>query len=281
MNHNPFVKKILLSLLLVSSLAACQTTEIVTDTSNNTLYSTLWMQTAAEYEALSNQAYNTAQELLPAAKQDSTWTAALQQDGAYNALPPAIILDLDETAIDNSFYEARAILDQTGFTEESWNNWVREMQAEAITGAVEFTNKASEMDISIFYISNRHADVQDYTEQNLRELGFPVADSAVLSNAGKPEWTSAKMERRKWVADRHRILMLVGDDLNDFVPARNISIEQRKDLAEQHADKWGVKWFILPNPNYGSWKRALYTGREESDEERQQTRLNRLNDKRD
>lgn len=280
MNHNPFVKKILLSLLLVYFLAACQTTEVTTDTSNNTLYSTLWMQTAAEYEALSYQTYNTAQELLPAAKQDSTWTAALEQDGAYKTLPPAIILDLDETAIDNSFYEARAILDQTGFTEESWNDWVREMQAEAITGAVEFTNKANEMDVSIFYISNRHADVQQYTEQNLRELGFPVAGNAVLSNAGKPEWTSAKTERRKWVADRHRILMLVGDDLNDFVPARNISIEQRKDLAEQHADKWGVKWFILPNPNYGSWERALYTGREGSDKERQQTRLNRLKDKR-
>lgn len=274
------MKKSFAGLLLMLSLAACQSTNSTLDTSDKTLYSTLWIQTAAEYEALSYQAYNTSGRLLDVAHGDSEWTASLEQGESYGELPSAIILDLDETAIDNSFYEARGILDKSGFDPETWNSWVREKEAEAIKGAVELTSKADSMGISVFYITNRDASVQESTEENLRELGFPVADGAVMSNGGQPNWTSAKTERRQQVAGSHRILMLFGDDLNDFVPARGISIEERKNLVEEHSNKWGVKWFVLPNPNYGSWERALYTGEEDSEEERHQRRLDQLEDKR-
>lgn len=274
------MKKSFSGALLVLILASCQSTGQITDTSNNTLYSTLWIQTAAEYEALSYQAYNTSERLLPVAIEDSSWTASLEQGETFADLPPAIILDLDETAIDNSFYEARGILDNTGFDPETWNSWVREMEAESIKGAVKLTSDAYDLGVSVFYITNRDAEVQEATEQNLRDLGFPVADGSVMSSGGRPDWTSAKTVRRKLVADDYRVLMLFGDDLNDFVPARGISIEDRKQLAEEHSEKWGVKWFVLPNPNYGSWERALYTGDEETDEDRQQSRLNRLKDMR-
>jgi len=270
----------LLLLLPLLIFSACQTSENVTDYSNNTLYSTLWLQTAAEYEAHTLQAYNTAETLLPVALEDSSWTASLEQEDPFFDKPPAIILDLDETAIDNSFYEARVILDKTGFDAVSWNNWVREAEAEAVKGAVELTNYADELGVAVFYITNRDSEVQAYTEQNLLDLGFPVDEGSVMSNGGQPEWTSAKTERRKLVAENYRVLMMFGDDLNDFLPARDISIEERKRSVEDYADRWGVKWFVLPNPNYGSWERALYSGDEESDEELQQTRLKRLKDKR-
>ncbi len=269
-----------LAVLIMVLFTACQTSNHTVDHSNNTLYSTLWIQTAAEYEALSYQAYNTAETLLPVAVEDSSWTASLEQEDPYFDKPPAIILDLDETAIDNSFYEARVILDKSGFDNVTWNNWVREAEAEAIKGAVEFTNYADDLGVAVFYITNRDAEVQPYTEQNLIELGFPVKEGSVMSNGGRPEWTSAKTERRKLVAENYRIVMLFGDDLNDFVPARGISINERKALAEQYSDHWGVKWFVLPNPNYGSWERALYMGDEQTEEEAQQTRLNLLKDKR-
>ena len=268
-------------LAIICLFASCQTTEVINDTSNNTLYSTLWIQTAAEYEALTHQAYNTSARLLPDALEDSAWTAALQQGDSFHELPPAIILDVDETVLDNSFYEARGIIDKTGYQTKTWNNWVREMKAEAIKGAVDLTTRADEMGVAVFYITNRSADVQAATEENLREQGFPVSENSVMSNGGRPEWTSAKTARRQLVADDFRVLMLFGDDLNDFVPARGISIDQRKQLVEDHRDKWGYKWFVFPNPNYGSWERALYTGDEESAEEEQQTRLNRLKTKRD
>jgi len=145
---------------------------------------------------------------------------------------------------------------------------------------VELTNYADELGVAVFYITNRDSEVQAYTEQNLLDLGFPVDEGSVMSNGGQPEWTSAKTERRKLVAENYRVLMMFGDDLNDFLPARDISIEERKRSVEDYADRWGVKWFVLPNPNYGSWERALYSGDEESDEELQQTRLKRLKDKR-
>jgi len=266
---------------IICLFASCQTTEVINDTSNNTLYSTLWIQTAAEYEALTYQAYNTSARLLPDALTDSAWTAALQQGDSFEELPPAIILDVDETVLDNSYYEARGIIDKTGYQTETWNNWVREMKAEAIKGAVHLTTTADEMGVAVFYITNRSADVQAATEENLREQGFPVSENSVMSNGGRPEWTSAKTVRRQLVADDFRVLMLFGDDLNDFVPARGISIDQRKQLVEDHRDKWGYKWFVFPNPNYGSWERALYTGDEETSEEEQQTRLDRLKTKRD
>lgn len=272
-------KNISLSILIVF-LASCQTAEVAVDHEDNSLNSTLWIQTSAEYEALSYQAYNTSASLLDTALEDSSWTASLEQGEDYESLPPAIILDLDETAIDNSFYEARGIVDQTSFDPETWNAWVNEKQAEAIKGAVDLTNRADERGISVFYITNRDAAVQEATEQNLIDLGFPVAEGAVMSNGGRPEWTSAKTERRSLVAENNRVLMLFGDDLNDFLPARDISIDERKDRVEEHKSHWGVKWFVLPNPNYGSWERALYTGNEETEEERQQTRLNRLETKR-
>lgn len=265
--------------ILVVLFASCQTAEVAVKNADNSLYSTLWIQTAAEYEALSYQAYNTSFRLLETALEDSSWTASLEQRENYSDLPPAIILDLDETAIDNSFYEARGIIDNTDFDPETWNEWVREREADAIKGAVELTTRADELGIAIFYITNRDADVQEDTEQNLRNLGFPVAEGSVMSNGGRPEWTSAKTQRRSVVAADHRVLMLFGDDLNDFLPARNISIEERKERTEEHKNRWGVQWFILPNPNYGSWERALYTGDEETEEERQQTRLNRLETK--
>lgn len=274
------MKQILAGLSLIFLFSSCQTTEVVTDTSNNTLYSTLWIQTAAEYEALTQQAYNTSARLLSVALEDSSWTASLQQGETFRSLPAAIILDVDETVLDNSYYEARGIIDKTGFQTNIWNAWVREMEAEAIKGAVNLTNMAEEMGIAVFYITNRSANVQTATEQNLREQGFPVAENAVMSNGGQPEWTSAKTARRQVVADGHRVLLLFGDDLNDFVPARGISIDQRKQLVEEHSDKWGYKWFVFPNPNYGSWERALYTGEEGSAEDDQQTRLNRLETKR-
>lgn len=274
------MKKSLPVLLLFLVLTACQSTNSTLDTSQKTLYSTLWIQTAAEYEALTHQTFNTSAGLLDVALSDDEWTAVPDQSVAGDNLPPAIILDVDETVLDNSFYEARGILDKTGFDPETWNSWVREKKAEAIKGAVQLTQKADSLGISVFYITNRDASVQESTEQNLRSHGFPVTQGAVMSNGGRPNWTSAKTERRQLVADAHRVLMLFGDDLNDFVPARGITIEERKELVGRHRNKWGVKWFIFPNPNYGSWERALYTGNEESEKERHKTRLNRLQDKR-
>ena len=234
---------------------------------NQTLFATLWTQTAAEYDALTLQAYQTAERMLDLALADSGWTASLEQQPGYENLPPAIILDVDETVLDNSYYQARIIRDRQSYDPDTWNDWVREADATALAGALDLTQAASEAGIAVFYITNRDAQVEQETVQNLRESGFPVADGSVLTNGARPGWTSAKTARRTFVAQNHRILMLFGDDLNDFLPARSISVEQRDRLTEEHREKWGVQWFILPNPVYGSWERALYYGTDDLSEE--------------
>ncbi len=135
-----------------------------------------------------------------------------------------------------------------------------EAKANAVPGAVAFTQLAAEQDVEIFYLTNREAKVEEGTRQNLRALGFPLDEDEdrILSNHERKNWTSAKTERRAYVAKKHRIIMLFGDDLNDFISAKGISQQQRDEIVTNNTDRWNQSWYILPNPVYGSWENALY-----------------------
>jgi acid phosphatase len=101
-----------------------------------------------------------------------------------------------------------------------------------------------------------------------------------LLKGEKDNWTSSKIERRKMVADSYRILMLFGDDFNDFLPAKNMTQDNRDDLLEQHKANIGEKWFVLPNPIYGSWNDAMFNfNRSLSEDEKQKILEAHLNPK--
>jgi acid phosphatase len=221
---------------------------------------TLWVQTAAEFPALSLQAYLWGVALLPQALDDRQWTAApVEQRSGFQDLPPAVVLDIDETVLDNSPYQARRIEAQGEFTPESWNEWVLEARAKPLPGALEFVRTADSLGVAVFYVSNREAELEEATRKNLLEAGFPLGDGTedrILSRSERPDWGSDKTTRRAYIASRYRILMVAGDDLNDFVPAR-ISREERSALVERYRDYWGERWLILPNPIYGSWESAV------------------------
>ena len=89
---------------------------------NPLLNSTLWTQTAAEYEGTARQAYVLAEVMMKRALVDSTWTASIEQaedgSGSYREKPPAVVLDVDETVLDNSPYQARLILDDEAYGSE-------------------------------------------------------------------------------------------------------------------------------------------------------------------
>jgi acid phosphatase len=80
----------------------------------------------------------------------------------------------------------------------------------------------------------------------------------ILTRGERPEWTGAKSSRRQAVAGTHRVLMMVGDDLNDFLDVAGRSVRERSELAARYADYWGDRWWMLPGPTYGSWERALW-----------------------
>lgn len=270
---NYFTKTVPLSFvfLLIILLVACSSpaplqesspeTEETEETEHPTMNASLWMQHAAEYRALTSMIYRMAASNLSMALQDSYWTAYPNQEGKnIRKKPPAIIVDVDETVLNNAPFQARMILQNSDFDPEQWDSWVMEAQANAVPGALSFLNRAADEGVVIYYLTNREAKVEAGTRENLQKLGFPLSNNEdrILSNNEREDWTSAKTERRAYVAEKHRILMLFGDDLNDFISAKDITRHKRQMLVEQNQDKWGRQWFILPNPVYGSWEYALY-----------------------
>ncbi|SMO90437.1 5'-nucleotidase, lipoprotein e(P4) family [Fodinibius sediminis] len=244
---------------LATLITACSSTAGLLQ--HPTTSSTLWAQHAAEYRALTIQVYQTAAAQLGLAIEDSQWSAyPTQQDSILRDYPTAIVVDVDETVLNNSAFQARMIKKNSDFDPEAWNRWVMEARAEAVPGAQPFLKLASEKGIAIFYLTNRDAGVEAGTRANLRKLGFPLSskEDRILSNGEQPQWTSEKSARRRYVGSRYRILMLFGDDLNDFIPAKNRSLQERIRLVNQHQIRWGRSWYILPNPTYGSWEAALY-----------------------
>ena len=191
---------------------------------------TLYMQSAAEYRASALQTYQNARRALD---------AALEEEAA---LPPAVILDLDETALDNSAFAARMIAKGAPFSFGSdWSAWVSESASAAIPGVQEFLAYARSRGVTPVYITNRTTDMEAATRTNLEKLGFPVGAGRLLLRA--PDGTTDKTARRNDVASRYRVLLLFGDDVNDFTP--------RATLTEDAP--WGSRWFMLPNAIYGSW----------------------------
>ena len=219
----------------------------------------LWVQTSAEYRALALATFARARTELDRALADRSWTAALEQQGEIADLPPAIIADLDETLLDNSPYEADRIRVGGRFEPVSWNAWVTRARAAAIPGAAEFVHYAAARGVTVFYVTNRAAVLEEATRVNLAALGFPLAGDrdTLLMPGERPDWGSDKSPRRAEVARSFRILLLVGDDLGDFVSGARARPEERVALAESHSERWQRQWILLPNPYYGSWERAL------------------------
>lgn len=236
-----------------------------------TVNATLWMQQAAEYRILAEQVFGLATERLGSTIA-APGTAAVEQRDADPAalarLPTAVIVDLDETILDNAFYQARRALAGAEFDEASWEAWMAEGAATAVPGAIEFLQAASRAGHRIFYVTNRSCPrgtapgascaSREATLRNLAALGAPdtARPDALLQRGDRPEWSgSEKVSRRSWVAERHRIVALAGDDLHDFVDRAEYA-RRRAELAPL----FGTRWFLLPNAMYGSWERALVSG---------------------
>lgn len=221
---------------------------------------TLWVQTSAEHAALCRQAYAAATSHLDAALADPQWSAALEQGQNRALLPPAIIVDVDETILDNSPFQGELLRNGTAFDPALFTEWVETAQAKPLPGAVAFLRAAHDRGVTIFYVTNRKAHEEPATRDNLARAGFPLDDhvDTVLMRLERPNWIWDKSSRREAIVRGYRVLMLIGDDLNDFVGNSRVTLEQRHQLSDSHRDWWGERWIILPNPTYGSWLGAIY-----------------------
>lgn len=214
----------------------------------------LWVHSSAEFRAASMQTYAAARRALDEALADKTRVGATEETSDGPDQPPAIIVDADETVLDNTPYEARAIRAGTTYDKTLWKAWTAEGAAPAMPGATEFLRYAQSRGVTVFYVTNRDEDERPGTRANLERLGFPLrADMETLLLRTS---SSDKSPRRREVAKTFRILLLVGDDLNDFASMREAPWNERNALIETTKDWWGTRWFMVPNPMYGSWERA-------------------------
>ncbi|MCW5966575.1 MAG: hypothetical protein KIT83_21230 [Bryobacterales bacterium] len=222
----------------------------------------LWVRTSLEYRHVTTQAFRLASLMLDRGLADRNWTAALEQTSGYENLPPAVVLDVDETVLDNSPAQVEAMKSPTGlFREEDWDRWVRKAEAKAIPGAAEFLKLAAAKGVEIFYVTNREPKHEADTVRNLAAEGLPFADADHLLLTGEvPGWGSDKASRRRYVASRYRIVLLVGDDANDFMSGVRAGVEERMYAVAPYGAYLGTKWIMLPNPTYGSWENAIWGG---------------------
>lgn len=234
---------------------------------DDNLNAVLWVQRSAEYQVLAETVFRAAAERLDAALADPAWDALVpaerQAAGDAAGLPPAIILDIDETVLDNSAYQARLVVDGLEFADATWDAWVDEGRAIPVPGAAALTRAAAEKGITVFYISNRRAESTPATLANLRRQGLPVQHDGVFLGlgtevAGCEQAGSGKTCRRQLVGRGHRVLMQFGDQLGDFVQAAANSRSEHARLHAAYRDWFGQRWWMLPNPTYGAWEPAQF-----------------------
>lgn len=222
----------------------------------------LWMQTAIEHDLVFREVYRVAEQKLVQALADPQWDALPhgERSNDASALPAAVIVDVDETILDNSPFEARMIRDNSDFNEAAWTAWVEQKSAHALPGALEFAKFAAAHGVTMFYLTNRDESMTTPTRDNLASLGFPLTDDVQtvlgkgVNTPGCVAHGSNKGCRRKLVAVHYRVLQMFGDQLGDFIDGADDDNATRSERVQPYLDWFGERWFALPNPDYGSWK---------------------------
>lgn len=232
---------------------------------NDNLNAVAWVQASVEYRLMAGQTYRSALYQLDRALKTPDWDALVPEERANPAtgLAPAVIVDIDETVLDNSPYQARMVRDGTSYDETTWDGWVREEKAAPVPGALEFAQAAAARGVTIFYVSNRASHLEQATLANLRAVGFPIDKPEQFLGLGFivdgcEQQGSEKGCRRQHIGRTHRVLMQFGDQLGDMVTVLANTPEGRQQAVAPHLAWIGERWFVLPGPTYGSWEPALF-----------------------
>lgn len=204
----------------------------------------LWTQTAAEFRALAYQSFNLAR---------MRFDLELKKK---SKLKRAVVVDVDDTVMDNSRYEASLILKHRTHSGPLFTDWCKQKEAGAVPGALDFLKYASAKGARVFYVTNRAAGEKQCTAENLQKLGFPdVTDETLLVR----EDTSSKEPRRKRIAEKHNIVLLIGDNLNDLTNVfERKSVAERAASVDQLKSEFGSRFIVIPNAMYGDWEGAVY-----------------------
>ncbi len=222
---------------------------------NNNADAALWQNTSAEAYWSYRQNYEYAtwklELMLESIEQDKQMVDSTEWDRR----PLAVIVDIDETVLDNSPYQIAAVKNGKTFTPGDWKAWTEKAVAKASPGARDFLLAVRDGGCEVFYITNRDRSERASTLKNLQDVGFPYVDDAHLLLM---EGTSDKTARRAVVRNTHNVLLLVGDQLRDFDERfKDRSVDNGKNIVEAMADSLGQYFILLPNPMYGTYRDAI------------------------
>lgn len=231
--------------LVIVAGFAFQTQHSVATATNPNAYqegAVLWYQTAGEARALYYQAYNLARLRLDQ-----------MLDTLSSTVKPAVVVDIDETVLNNSPHQAKLIATGERFP-EYWKEWVELAEADPLPGSVSFLTYAASRGVAVFYVSNRDQNELVPTMENLKNKGFPQVEASHLLLKVKE---SGKEPRRKRIEEQYQILLLCGDNLNDFTDLfERKPSEERNRVVDALQAEFGSRFIVLPNPMYGDWERA-------------------------
>jgi len=202
-----------------------------------------WFRASAERRASYLQSYRLATSVLErraAGLTAGTW---------------AVILDADETVLDNSPYQQELARLRTTFDAATWNAWVMRGAAAALAGASEFTRRARELGGRVVIVTNREQAQCDATRANLQRVGI-AADAVLCKTDPSNSFKDARFEAvaagtAPSTLPALRVVMWVGDNIQDF-PRLRQDLRAQSDSAFA---EFGDRFFVLPNPMYGSWER--------------------------
>ena len=216
---------------------------------NSLLWAVAWKQTAAEYFALCHQAYNLARMRLDQALKN-------RQPGDK---PLAVITDMDDTVLHASSYWGHLVEENIDFFDDAiWDEWIPKNLIVAVPGAVDFLQYCEAQSVEVFYVTSRNQGERTYefALTQLKFLEFPYADSEHLTVYRD---TSDKTPARVKVSAAFELVLLLGDNLNDFRRDYYLKdVDERMALMERDRDDWGTKFILLPNPTDGHWVRAIF-----------------------
>lgn len=246
----------MLGSVMLFGLTACQTPKVAIQeqqktTTNHSLqvdgkiYAAFFQQRAAEYQALSQQAYNVAKLRLDEAI------------AAKGEKPIAIVSDIDETFLDNSYYAVEMAKQGKTWSQDTWANWTSKGIATPLAGSLEFFQYAASKGVQIFYITNRYEEERPGTLANLMKYNYPLQSPQNLILRSKE---SSKETRRQNIAKDFDIVLLLGDSLTDFSNLfdNHKSEKERAAAVETLKDEFGKRFIVLPNVGYGDWESAIF-----------------------
>lgn len=199
-----------------------------------------WSRNSAEHRAAYLQIFQLATsrvEELAAERKPGTW---------------AVSVDADETSIDNSLFNLE-IADAGFFDEETWITWVKRQDATPQPGVIAFLERVQELGGKVAVVTNRKARDCPDTEAVFKRRGIPY-DHIFCRKADirdkNPRWERIQTGRTELGWPPLEILVWVGDNIIDF-PGLDQSVRLEPDGA---FGAFGDRYFILPNPMYGSWE---------------------------